>query len=237
MVGQFARRRTLFHGPISLGFVSLLWLSACASDGVQELQPDAVTDAAVDGGAAADVGAPDGPYAQSVVAYNPGTGAGFGQEKMPHVVFGGPQGRGASAGSLDVVSLGCGGSIVLGLGARSLKDGPGPDLVVYENPFSTWLELGEVAVSEDGQTWLTWPCAKDDKANGYPGCAGVTPVLANADNGIDPLDPSQAGGDTFDLATLGLKRANFVRITDLKTQDCVAPTAGFDLDAIALLHE
>ena len=178
----------------------------------------------------------DGPFAAKVVSFSAGSGGGFGADKLPGIVLGGPQGKGASAGSLDVVSLGCGGSIVLGLGARALIDGPGADLLVFENPFATWIELGRVAVSDDGATWHTWPCDAADKAGGYPGCAGVSPVLANADNGFDPTDPTKAGGDAFDLADLGLKRARFVRITDTGTNACDAPTAGFDLDAVALVH-
>ena len=180
--------------------------------------------------------APNGPFAATVVSFSAGDGGGFGADKLPGIVLGGPQGKGASAGSLDVVSLGCGGSIVLGLGARVLIDGPGADLLVFENPFATWIELGRVAVSDDGATWHAWPCDPADTAGGYPGCAGVAPVLANAENGVDPTDPSKAGGDAFDLADLGLKRARFIRITDTGTNACDAPTAGFDLDAVALVH-
>jgi hypothetical protein len=45
-----------------------------------------------------------------------------------------------------------------------------------------------------------------------------------------------SGGDAFDLATVGLRRARFVRIRDLQTHGPTAPAAGFDLDAIAVLH-
>jgi len=37
--------------------------------------------------------------------------------------------------SLDVLSLGSGGEIVLGFASKSSSTVPGPDLIVFENPF------------------------------------------------------------------------------------------------------
>jgi len=77
----------------------------------------------------------------------------------------------------------------------------------------------------------------------HTGLAGQTPVLSNPDNGIDPLDPLVSGGDTFDLASVGLAWAAYVRITDPGASipdpgNMIPPgtSAGFDLDAIAALH-
>lgn len=180
-----------------------------------------------------------GVFPASVVSYAPGAGAGFGADRMPGVVLGPPHGAGPKAGSLDVLSLGKGGSIVLAFDGVEIVDGPGPDLLVFENPFSGWLETGEVSVSVDGSTWATFPCAAGDKAGGYPGCAGVHPVLAAPDNDIDPADAAHAGGDPFDLADLGLQRARFVRIRDSGENGAdkyLAPTGGFDLDGIIAIH-
>ena len=201
-----------------------------------------VTQAAADGGdvqaidSTTDTAKKADPFADRVVSFTPGPGAGFGQDKMPGVVLGPPQGKGANAGSLDVVSLGKDGTIVLAFDDIELVDGPGPDLLVFENPFSTWLETGYVAVSEDGQTWHEWPCAPTDAAGGFPGCAGVHPVFANPDNGIDPTDPKVAGGDAFDLADLGMTHARYVRIRDSGHNPSDPPGGGFDLDAIAVVH-
>ncbi|MEO1338440.1 MAG: cell surface protein, partial [Myxococcota bacterium] len=95
---------------------------------------------------------PSLPYATEVVSFEPGPGAGFGQAGLPEVVLGPPMGLGVGAGSIDVLSLGVGGSIVLGF-AAPIIDGPGPDFVVFENPFfiggasdALFAELGRVSV-------------------------------------------------------------------------------------------
>ncbi|MBK8697836.1 MAG: cell surface protein [Deltaproteobacteria bacterium] len=182
-----------------------------------------------------------GPYASRVVSFRAGEGASFGHSSMPDIVLGPPQGAGDLRGGTDTVSLGQGGEIVLGFD-RDIVDGPGDDLVVFENAFMVpgveeryWEELGEVSVSEDGVTWVTFPCDPRG-ARPHTGCAGWTPVYASPSNGLCPLDPRVAGGDGFDLATVRLTRARFVRIRDLSTQGLMAPATGFDLDAIGVLH-
>jgi hypothetical protein len=185
------------------------------------------------------------PFAGGVADYAPSGSGGFGSERLPDVVLGPPQGGGTGAGSTDVCSLGCGGSIVVELGVRAV-DGPGPDLIVFENAFETgaggvFAEPGEVSVSADGVEWRTFECVLDGEP-ALAGCAGVTPVLANPDNGLDPTDPAVAGGDAFDLADVGLPAARFVRILD-RTGDyygstpwCTAPKGGFDLDAVSVVN-
>lgn len=176
------------------------------------------------------------PFADRVVAFAPGPGATFGHSKLPGVVLGPPKGNGAGAGGLDVVSLGAGGQIVLAMDDLAIADGPGPDLLVFENAFVGFADPATVEVSLDGATWLAFPCDPGDAAGGYPGCAGVTPVLSHPDNGISPTEPVVAGGDAFDLAELGLASARFVRLTDCLGNPAQAPSAGFDLDAIAAIH-
>jgi len=184
-----------------------------------------------------------GPFADFVVSFTPGTGAGFGTEQL---VLGPPQGGGELQGSLDVLSLGNGGVIVLGFDPPVICDGPGADLTVFENPFHSgtpdgpiFAEYGIVAVSQDGVHFVTFPY---DPVT-HVGLAGQTPVLSNPDNGISPLDPSVSGGDQFDLADVGLTWAKYVRITDPGATiddpgNHVPPgtQAGFDLDALAALH-
>jgi hypothetical protein len=144
-------------------------------------------------------------------------------------------------GSTDVVSLGRGGKICLGFD-RDIVDGPGPDFIVFENAFrvlgttDTFVELGEVSVSRDGVQFETFAC-NTAPASQYTGCAGAHPVLSNSSNGIDPRDPRSAGGDAFDLAALGLSSARVVCIRDLETQPPASPNAGFDLDAISVIHQ
>ena len=97
-----------------------------------------------------------------------------------------------------------------------------------------------MAVSEDGRVWWEFPCAPTDKAGGFPGCAGVHPVFSSPDNGLSPTDPSVAGGDGFDLATLGVDparfRGRFVRIRDTGQNFYGSTSGGFDLDAVAAVH-
>ena len=185
--------------------------------------------------------APGAPFAVGVTAFEPGTQAGFGQDRLPDVVLGPPRGTGDAAQSTDVVSLGVGGSITLELGVAAI-DGPGADLIVFENAFRVggtgplFAEPGHVALSEDGETFVELPCAPE--IEGFPGCAGVSAVYANADdNDIDPDDLGEAGGDAVDVAGTGLSRARFVRIRDSGIdRGFGAPSGGFDLDAIAVVN-
>lgn len=183
-----------------------------------------------------DAGAKAGVFASEVVSFTPGENAGFGQNKMPDVVLGSPKGKGDKAGSLDVVSLGREGEIVLGFGGHVIVDGDGPDLVVFENAFLGFIETGIVSASEDGETWHEWPCDPEDVDGGYPGCAGVHPVHASTNNDIDPTDPETAGGDAFDLADIGLEKARFIRIRDSGLNMYEGNSGGFDLDAIAVVN-
>jgi hypothetical protein len=195
---------------------------------------------APDAGSFVDAGAsprPADPYADRVVSFSPGPGAGYGQDRFPDVVLGPPRGGGAGQGSLDVLSLGREGSIVLALDDGLLVDGPGVDLLVFENAFFGFPETAFVAVSDDGVLWHEWPCEPENADAGYPHCAGVHPVLANPSEGISATDPAVAGGDGFDLAELGVSRARLVRIRDSgKNRSYAPPSAGFDLDGIAVVH-
>jgi len=75
-------------------------------------------------------------------------------------------------------------------------------------------------------------------------CAGWHPVLSSPANGIDPADPTAAGGDAFDLHDLadgGITHVKYVRIVDKTSESCPAsgpgPTKnGFDLDAVVIVN-
>ncbi len=187
---------------------------------------------------------PEAPYVDRVVSTISGTNGGFHRELLPDIVLGPPKGAGTYQGSFDVVSLGVGGSIVLEFTDYLIFDGDGVDFTVFENAFqiggdpnNTFAEPGFVAVSEDGLNFVEFPCDPLNKP--YLGCAGVQPTLANPDvNSIDPTDPAVSGGDSFDLADVGLKSARFVRIRDSGAgYGPIGPgTGGFDLDAVAVIH-
>jgi hypothetical protein len=203
-------------------------------------------------------------FADRVVGYQIGTGGGAGSDRMPGIVLGPPHGRGAFQGSTDTLSLGLGGWILLEFTEGSIVDGPGADFTVFENPFlpegvvtyPPFAEPGTVSVSADGVAWHTFPCQLNAPPY-YPGCAGVYPVFANADDPATPsaivpcnvpiqalvdvpvnafAPPTCSGGDRFDLADLGLPAARFVRIDASQLEPGLGGTAGFDLDAIAAIH-
>lgn len=200
-----------------------------------------VVDAGIDAGdpRLGGVAHPEDPFADRVVAFSPGPTAGYGQEFMPAVLLGPPQGSLFMTGSTDVVSLGQSGSVVLELTDIELRDGPGPDLLVFENPFTeAYLELGDVAASADGVTWHEWTCEDANADAGFPGCAGVRHVYSAPDNGVSATDPRDAGGDAFDLAAVGLDHARFVRIRDTgkNVGKYGGVSGGFDLDGIAVVN-
>jgi len=132
---------------------------------------------------------------------------------------------------------------------------------VPATPTSTcnvFAEPGKVEVSANGVTWLAFPYnaaalasvgSQQTPCSAIPllhGLAGITPTFTG--NWTVPDDPnvwdpngtggvSGAGGDAFDLATVGLAQARFVRITDLNLGTGIAGNAeGFDLDAVVALH-
>jgi hypothetical protein len=192
-------------------------------------------------GAGAECSGSSARFATEVVDHAFGSGQDFGQAEFPDPVLGPPSGGGCCQGSLEVTSLGEGGFVTLAFGDTAIVDGDGPDFIVFENAFlvseddpeSAYAELGSVAVSEDGENFVAFEC--DGSEFPFEGCAGWHPALANpSDNEIDPLDPSAAGGDAFDLADLGLDEVRYVRIEDLPEEQGGAGT--FDLDAVAVVN-
>lgn len=182
------------------------------------------------------------PFVDRVVCFKPGPGAGYGKKMLPKIVLGPPYGRGKLLGGTDVLALGTDGSIVLEFIDNEVYDGPGSDLLIFENAFLEdpgddpergFFELAKVEVSYDGKSWKEFPYDTIKRI----GCAGWHPVFANPDlNDIDPTDPKKAGGDPFDLADVGLDTIRFVRITDLSNTSGAEGTVGFDLDAVAAVH-
>jgi len=172
--------------------------------------------------------------ADTVKTFVPGTGQTNGQGPVffPLNVFSGPS-RVATTTVPDtdpreICSIGLGGSIVLGYRAGLVVNGPGADLLVVENAFSystsrVYAEPARVEVSADGVTWIAFPF---DSLT-LVGCAGVTP-----------------GGDSFDLALIGVDSIRWIRLTDITSiiitntkHPFYDPTlTGFDLDVVMGLH-
>ena len=170
-------------------------------------------------GEAPDAAGPDGGappvvrLADVVVAAPGASGEGYGD---PARAVNGVRGGGAGAGGLDVYSLAFppaeNVSITLGWTDGLLRNGPGDDLAVFENPFEiaggVFMDLIVVEVSRDGVAWraLAHDYVTVDETVYVPdpaawqGFAGRTPVLLHAeDNPVDPFDRAAAGGDGLDL--------------------------------------
>jgi hypothetical protein len=131
-----------------------------------------------------------------------------------------------------------------------------------QDDFFVFAEPARVEVSTDGEEWVLFPfdaAALAEVSGGQGdgsidrdlyerliGLAGLTPTFSG--NWTVPNDPlafdasgqagvSGAGGDAFDLATVGLSEARFIRITDAGSGVGGAGSAeGFDLDAVVVLH-
>jgi hypothetical protein len=191
----------------------------------------------------------DDRFITKLVSVTYGPCAGFGQGSLPQVIEGPPIGGGNLEGSLDVLSLGNGGSIVVAFEPNAIIDGPGVDFIVFENPFwiggspdDVYAEPGKVSVSEDGVTWTSFTCtATNASGPPYGTCAGWSPVYSSPSNGISPFDATKAGGNAFDLHDIGVTEARYVKIVDQGGEPCATTgahsiTNGFDLDAIAIVN-
>ncbi len=190
---------------------------------------------------------------------------------QPGIVLGPPGNATPTTGSLAVMSLGHGGRITLEFTDNEIVDGPGPDLIVFENPFfctavpaneaepySVFAEPGILEVSEDGVDFRAFPydagalsqvsslCTDRSLLERLGGLFGITPSFTgNWTVPDDPLvfDPAAPGGVTghggnaFDLATVGLGRARFVRLIDPNLPIGIpGPSEGLDLDAVVAIH-
>ncbi|MCH9687178.1 MAG: cell surface protein [Deltaproteobacteria bacterium] len=239
--------------PFMLAVAGLV-LAALSSGCTESLDPDAGLD---DGAAVPQIFDPvegrceeagqgrGDAFADCVEQFSPAPAVSFGHDAMPSIVLGPPAGAGTGMGSMDVASLGCGGSITLHFSEPWPVDIPGPDFIVFENPFvagdSTFVEPGQVSVSADGDNWRVFDCEPDGSPEAPPSCAGLRPVLASDGTAATAVDT--AGGDAFDLADVGLDYARYVRIEDRTAEHydsetwCAGAAGGFDLDAVAVVGD
>ncbi len=126
------------------------------------------------------------------------------------------------------------------------------------DPYSVFAEPGLVEASDDGVDFRMFPydatalsqvttlCTDKSLLQRLIGLMGITPSFTgNYTIPDDPLvfDPaapggvSGHGGDAFDLATVGLVRARFVRITDPNLPIGIpGASEGLDLDSVVALH-
>jgi hypothetical protein len=192
-------------------------------------------------------------WAQGVAAYEAGSGVTDPKWMMPGKALG-PVGT----DNLEVVVLGNGGSITLSF-SSSIVDGAGWDFAVFENGFANdqFLELAFVEVSSDGISFARFDSAFRGPVAPCASCSGKA-------TGIGGLASTYrfGFGTPFDLAALrssppvrsgaiDLSSIRYVRIVDIvgdgTTVDSFGraiidpsiggPTAGFDLDAVAVLNQ
>lgn len=165
----------------------------------------------------------------------------------------------AEGNSIDVVSLGDGGSITLGFD-YAITNEAGPDFAVFENAFDdTYLELAHVEVSTDGVTFVRIPSESAIQTDTQVGSFGST----SAEQVHNLAGKYRQGyGVPFDLVDISdstginIDSINYVRIVDvvgsinssLGSFDALGtiindpyPTpfesGGFDLDAIGVIHD
>lgn len=211
--------------------------------------------AEVDGEIAAQ--APFVAWATTVIDHQPGAGLDF--SRYPPYAYPpsnvlGPAMTPRQNDPFDVLPLGRGGSVTVGF-AVPLRDGPGFDFAIFENAQDAYfLELAWVEVSSDGVHFLRFP-----NRSLTPDPVGAFQIPAVDTTRVDGLAGKYAAGygTPFDLAALPddphLDKAHvrYVRIVDIVGDGTAldstgAPiydpfqtelTAGFDLDAIGVIHQ
>ena len=192
-------------------------------------------------------------WATGVASYLPGTGVSDPKWMMPTQAFG-PAGTDTTA----VVVLGNGGTITLTF-ASPITDGDSWDFAVFENSFASdiFLELGFVEVSSDGSHFARFDSAFRGPTAPCGSCSGTAAQIGGLAGSY-----MVGYGTPFDLAALrnaplvrdgsvDLTAIKYVRIVDIvgdgATLDSFGraivdpissgPTAGFDLDGIAVLNQ
>jgi hypothetical protein len=194
-----------------------------------------------------------GGWATGCASYVQGPGVTESQFAMPGQALGA-----AGTDDLAVVSLGNGGSITLTF-TDPITDGESWDFAVYENGFAkdVFLELAFVEVSSDGAHFARFDSAFLGPAAACGNCSGTAAQMGGMAGAY-----MVGYGTPFDLSalqnsplvrdgTVDLTSIEYVRIVDIvgdgTTLDSFGrgiidplssgPTAGFDLDGVAVLNQ
>ncbi len=184
----------------------------------------------------------------TVFWFYPGKGQNFGQDStyFPMNIFNLPDTNASenipSANPKNICSIGLGGEICVGFKNYYVYDGEGEDFTIFENAFinpitkKVFAEPAVVSVSEDGVNFYEFPWDYYT----LQGCAGTKPTNGKA----NPFDPKVSGGNSFDLAVLGLKKIRYIKIKDICDTILKSPNhpyydpviSGFDLDCVVGLN-
>jgi hypothetical protein len=181
----------------------------------------------------------DSPFADEVVAFDPGFGGVPGYDQ-PTAALGEPSRMTGWDWAPEtvttfqpawlpsqIVSLGVGGSITLAFDHDVLDDPRNPfgiDLLVFGNSFCTdpshpagvcgsfVAEGGRIDVSSDGRTWITIPDLEADAAFPTMGYSDAGPYDSNP--GLEPTDFTRPVDPTFGPWLAGLSHADIVAAYD-----------------------
>jgi len=184
----------------------------------------------------------------TVYWFYPGTGQNLGQDSgyFPKNIFKLPDTIASevvpSSSPADICSIGLGGEICVGFKDFEVVDLEGPDFTIFENAFvnpvtkKVFAEPAVVSVSADGVEFIDFPWDYES----LEGCAGTKPTNGKG----NPFDPSESGGNSFDLSTIGLKKIKYIKIKDIcnlilndKNHPFYSPLlSGFDLDCVVGIH-
>lgn len=164
----------------------------------------------------------------------------------PENIFGPPSSKASNqvpASSMtEVLPIGIGGEIIVGIKDKAIFNGPGYDFIIFENAFlnpinkGIFAEPAKVSVSQDGVHFIEFPYDRESLV----GLAGISPVIGSKDPFVHPA----CGGDAFDLDDVGLSFITHIKIVDFteiiptldKTNKYYNPEhllSGFDLDALS----
>lgn len=184
----------------------------------------------------------------TLISFTPGEGQNLGQNPpfFPNNIFGLPSKIATETipetSENEICSLGLNGEIIIGFKDINIIDGEGPDFTIFENAFlnpinhKIFAEPAIISVSNDGINYISFPY---DTVS-LQGCAGTMPTYGNN----NPFNPAESGGNSFDLATVGIKSVNYIKIKDItnivlnnNSHQFYDPTlTGFDIDAVVAIH-
>lgn len=191
-----------------------------------------------------------GNFIDTVYSFTPGSGQNVGQapEYYPNNIFGPPSSKATekfpASMPEDLLSIGIGGEIVLGIKSGKMYNGAGVDFVIFENAFKReidgviFAEPAIVSVSQDGNNFVEFPFNEWTLS----GLAGKTPTIGS----ISPFNYPLCGGDGFDIQELGFEYITHIKIKDVSRIVSINQThpyyqpefmvTGFDLDAVAIIY-
>ncbi|MCB1063682.1 MAG: hypothetical protein KDN20_12265 [Verrucomicrobiae bacterium] len=227
------------------------------------------------------------PYADAIKEFHPLSTGGHGSGFLPGNVTGPPDGKGTFApASLanEVLSLhasktdsggigaAAGGSIILAFVDNIVELGPGEDFTVFENVFfingnpnQRFMEPAIISVALFEGEWFRFPIDVVPPAGPSSTVPEMDPFYynrgfagRNATTGGNPTDPSQSGGDAFDIDQLGLSNLSWIRYIRIQSTGHLAirddfggdsvrhldllgslsgsGSSGFDLDAVTAIN-